>query len=104
MKDELTESMKNYCHLQRTPSVSARDKEQAVLPRAPVDDSGDQWTPDVSLSLSAHKHLLCVGQLKLLTGLAFLRTHVKLNLVKGTFILSLVQVTTAPCDLLHRWT
>lgn len=97
------ESMNNYHHLQRIPSVSARDKEKAVLPRGPVEDSGDQWTPDVSLSLSAHKHLLCVGQLKMLTGLSFLRKHVKIILVKSTFILSLVQVTTLPCDLLHRW-
>lgn len=96
------ESMNNYYHLQRIPSVSVRDKEKAVLSRGPVEDSGDQWTPDMSLSISAHKHLLCVGQLKMLTGLSFLRTHVKTILSKCTFILSLVQVTI-PCDLLHRW-
>lgn len=65
MQDEVMESMKNYCHLQRTPSLSVRDKDMVWLStgRVPWRTVKTIHVPVSSTSEdhSCHKHLLCDG-------------------------------------------
>lgn len=59
MKDEMTESMKSYYHPQRIPSLSPRDKEMALLSRAPAEDGEDHECPSMN---HLHKHFLREGR------------------------------------------
>lgn len=74
MKDETIESMKNYYHLQRIPSLSLRDKEMALLSRAPTEEGEDHKCPSTNY---LHKHFLCDGRAETFIGLLFLRMHLE---------------------------
>lgn len=76
MKDEITESTKNYCHLQRVPSLSRRDKEMALLPGLPWRTVGTVNAPNPSIFTRIS---FAMGELKTFTGPPFLRTHLKDN-------------------------